>query len=67
MNKYFKPKSITWWASVTPICAGAFIASEPLHGATALVQTVHSMFGGASPATLINAGFAGIGLRGAVD
>lgn len=66
MKKYLKPKSLTWWASFVPIMAGAFIALEPVHGASAWVQAVSDMAGSLSPAVLINAGLLGIGLRGAV-
>jgi len=64
--KYFKPKSLTWWASFAPLLAGLFIAAAPLHGLTAAVEVINSMTGGASAAILINAGLAGIGLRGAL-
>ncbi len=64
--KYIKPKSVTWWAAVVPLAAGAFIALEPVHGLTAWVQSVQSMFGGVTPAEMINAGLFGIGLRGAL-
>ncbi|MGB1215856.1 MAG: hypothetical protein ACPG4X_20980 [Pikeienuella sp.] len=67
MGKYFKPTSLTWWASVVPIVAGVFIAAEPLHEMTLITQSVQDMFGGATPGMLINAGLAGIGLRGAVS
>lgn len=64
--KYFKPKSVTWWASVAPLVAGMIVATEPLHGLTAAVDVINAITGNASPAILINAGLAGIGLRGAL-
>lgn len=64
--KYWKPTSVTWWASVTPLCAGLFLATEPLHGLAAAAQSIEAMVGGTSPALLINAGLAGIGIRGAM-
>ncbi len=64
--KYLKPKSLTWWASVAPVVAGLIVASEPLHGGSAVVQTINSVTGNISPAVMINAGLAGIGLRGAL-
>lgn len=66
MRQYIKPKSLTWWMSVVPIVAGVFIATEPLHAQTLVVQSVQDMFGGATPVVLINAGLAGIGFRRAV-
>ena len=65
MNKYFKPKSLTWWASVTPLVCGVFMATEPLHGLTEVVASLKSATGLTAP-VLINMGLAGIGLRGAV-
>jgi hypothetical protein len=64
--KYFKPKSLTWWASACPLVSGLIVASEPLHGLSAIVQTIDNATGGVSPMVLINAGLAGIGLRGAI-
>lgn len=64
--KYLKPRSLTWWASVAPAVAGLIVASEPLHGFSAIVQTINSVTGHTPPALLINAGLAGIGLRGAL-
>lgn len=65
VEKYFKPGSLTWWSSVAPILVGLFMAFEPVHGLTAWTQSLGEIFGNASPAVLINAGLAGIGLRGA--
>ena len=65
MNKYFKPKSLTWWASVTPLVCGVFMATEPLHGLAEVVASLKNATGLTAP-VLINMGLAGIGLRGAV-
>ena len=65
-NKYIKPKSLTWWVSLVPILAGGTVAAEPLHGLVDLVTTIRAMTGDLSPAVLINAGLAGIGIRGAL-
>ena len=67
VHKYFKPNSLTWWSAVTPLAAGVFMAFTPVHDMVDLTASVKSMFGGASPAVLINAGLVGIGLRGAVS
>ena len=66
MNKYFKPKSLTWWSAVFPLVAGLVVASLPIHGLDALVRTIDSVTGGVAPAILINAGMVGIGVRGAM-
>lgn len=65
MNKYFKPRSLTWWASVTPLLCGLVVASEPIHGAAAFAASITAATGLEAPA-LINLGLAGIGLRGAI-
>ena len=63
--KYFKPFSLTWWASVAPLLAGLFMATEAIHGQSALVASIYAATGMSAP-VLINLGLAGIGLRGAV-
>ncbi|WP_372675357.1 hypothetical protein [Aquicoccus sp.] len=65
-GKYFKPKSLTWWASVTPLAGGLFMAFDPVHGLVEMSQVVRNISGGASAAVLINIGLAGIGIRGAL-
>ena len=64
--KYFKPKSLTWWASALPIFAGVFLALAPVHGLDSWSMAIGDLTGGAAPAVLINAGLAGIGFRGAM-
>jgi|VirMetMinimDraft_7_1064189.scaffolds.fasta_scaffold64618_3 hypothetical protein len=64
--KYLKPKSLTWWASLIPVLAGAFVATLPLHGNVSLVAMIDQLTGGTEPMILINAGLAGIGFRGAI-
>ena len=65
-RKYFKPMSVSWWASVAPLTAGVILATEPLHGWGAIVETLRSITGDVPPAILINTGLAGIGIRGAI-
>lgn len=64
--KYFKPFSLTWWSALCPLLIGVFLATEDLHGWTAMVNTVNALAGDPIPFNWINAGLAGIGLRGAV-
>jgi hypothetical protein len=64
-HKYFKPKSLTWWSGIAMVMSGGFIAAEPLHVLTNLAVTLQAIYADASPAMLINAGLAIIGLRGA--
>lgn len=63
--KYFKPQSLSWWASVVPLVVGLIIATVDLHGMVPLVTSLQLIVGDATPAILINAGLLGIGLRGA--
>ncbi len=65
-RKYLKPKSLTWWAAFVPLLLGLVAALEPAHGSASVIAVIDNMTGGASPYVLINAGLAGIGLRGAV-
>lgn len=65
-QKYIKPHSVTWWASVTPLACGVFMAFEPVHQLAEWTEAVRKMAGDAPPAVLINAGLAGIGIRGAM-
>ena len=63
--KYFKPNSVTWWASISPLAAGVFMAAEPVHGMTPIVQSIENATE-MTPYMLINLGIAGVGLRGAI-
>lgn len=65
MNKYVKPKSLTWWASIAPLFAGLFMASVPIHGMAGLADSIGNATGLSAP-VLINMGLAGVGLRGAI-
>lgn len=64
--RYIKPFSLTWWASFLPLALGILLALEPLHQSLVLVQFIHNFTGGIEPYVLINAGLAGIGMRGAI-
>ena len=66
MRKYFKPNSLTWWASVAPVVAGVFIATEPMHGMTDAVHSLNNATGRLTAPVLINMGLVGIGVRGAL-
>jgi len=65
INKYIKPKSLTWLVSFSTLAAGLVIATEPLHGMTAIVDVIRTATGMTSP-QLIMAGLGGIGMRGAL-
>lgn len=67
MNKYFKPKSLTWWMSLVPVALGGTVAAEPLHNMADVVQSIQNATGDTPPYVMINAGLAGIGIRGALD
>lgn len=66
-TKYFKPNSLTWWASFAPLMAGVIAALSEAFPALAPVKSViDALSGGVQPAVLVNMGLVGIGLRGAV-
>ena len=58
-KKYFKPKSLTWWASAVPLLLGLFMAFESVHGLVDYVTAVKTATGLSAP-VLINMGLAGI-------
>ncbi len=66
-RKYWKPTSLTWLASATPLALGVFIATEPMHHLSEAVEAARNMTGGLTPYELINAGLIGIGIRGAIE
>lgn len=66
-RKYFKPKSLAWWASVAPLFGGVIIAtSEAVPTIAPVAAVVKSLAGDMTPAQLIQLGLLGVGLRGAV-
>jgi hypothetical protein len=66
LEKYFKPNSVSWWASVAPLSLGLFMAGAPIHELYQWVEFAQNATGMKAP-VLINAGIAGIGLRGAIN
>jgi 1,4-dihydroxy-2-naphthoate octaprenyltransferase len=65
-EKYIRPKSVTWWASVTPLILGLILALAQTLGWTQVIALIEIFAPGASPAMLVNLGLFGIGLRGAL-
>lgn len=64
--KYFKPKSLTWWASFVPLVAGLVVAlSSALPELIPLANVINAMTGNVMPSLLITAGLVGIGFRAA--
>jgi len=67
-SKYFKPCSMTWWASFTPFILGVLLALTATFPALApLAIFIDSLTGGLPAYILVNMGLVGIGLRGALD
>ena len=66
MNKYIKPKSLTFWASMVSLSLGVFLAFAPIHGLADWVDAVNNLTGNVGSYALIQAGLVGIGLRGAL-
>jgi hypothetical protein len=66
--KYFRPDSLTWWASAVPLFAGVIVAMAAAIPALSPVAAFINAASGDLPApVLINAGLVGIGLRGAMQ
>ncbi len=67
MYKYFKPESLTWWASFVPLVAGVVLAMSAATGwLPGWVVFINALTGGVEPAVMVSVGLFGIGLRGAV-
>ena len=65
--KYFKPKSVTWWAGVGLIALGVAEAlAIHVWPHPDFLRLADELTGGLEPAPLIGIGLAWIGLRGAV-
>ena len=65
-QKYYKPRSLTWWSAIIPLAMGLTAATAPLHGLSAVTASINLMTGNLDPYILINSGLFGIGIRGAV-
>ncbi len=66
-RRYFKPHSLTWWASAAPLFAGAIKAASVAAPELQTITAVIDAASGDMPApVLINMGLIGIGLRGAI-
>ena len=68
MGKYYKPKSLAWWASIVPLVGGIILAlSAAFPALTQAAAVVQSAAGPeATASSLIQLGLLGIGLRGAL-
>lgn len=65
-HKYYRPKSVAWWASVTPLILGVILAVAQAFGWTPVIHIIDTFAPGMGPAVLVNLGLFGIGLRGAI-
>jgi hypothetical protein len=68
MKKYYKPKSLAWWASFAPLIGGVILAlSEALPQLRPAASVIQSLAGAdMTAARLVQLGLLGIGLRGAL-
>lgn len=68
LAKYFKPNSLTWWASVIPLVSGvAQLYDIELPVFTQLIRPfIQAAYPDVTPFMLINLGLGGIGLRAAL-
>ena len=67
MNKYIKPRSVTFWAGAVPLLSGLLMAASKVVPQLQPVSIVlDAIYGGISPSALINTGIAAIGIRAAI-
>jgi hypothetical protein len=64
LEKYVKPKSLTWWAGVVPLLAGLVLL---VAGGSDFAKQVQELYPNMDALTLINIGLAAIGIRGAIN
>lgn len=66
--KYLKPKSLTWWAGLFPLASGIVVSlAAGFPGLQPVADALVALYGGMTPAGMINAGLVAIGLRGAMS
>jgi hypothetical protein len=65
--KYFKPKSVTWWAGAAALGAGCVLAVHEGYDLGGLGVTLEELTGGLGAYTLLVQGAGLIGLRGAFN
>lgn len=68
IEKYLKPKSVTWWAGFLPLLGGVIVAAANtiLPAAQPVAAFVDELSGQLPASVLILSGLGLIGLRGAV-
>jgi len=67
MTKYFKPKSLTWWAGISSLSAGVVVAVSSSFGVLEPVGSfINALTGDIAPSIMVLYGLTAIGLRGAL-
>jgi hypothetical protein len=64
--RYFKPRSVTWWAGVFLVVMGATLGVDEGYDIGAVADVIRAWTEGIGPAALIGQGLGLIGLRGAL-
>lgn len=66
MRRYFKPKSVTWWAGAGLIFTGLLRGLDAGVDLGAVATVIDAWSGNASPSVLLLQGAGLIGIRGAL-
>jgi hypothetical protein len=66
MQKYFKPKSLTWWAGICLILTGLLRGTDAVFDLGPWAAVIDAWSGGSSASALILQGAGLIGIRGAI-
>jgi len=65
--KYFKPKSVTWWAGVSLIATGGVIGVDVGYDVGPIADVLNAWTGPVGPSLLIAQGAGLVGIRGALS
>ena len=65
--RYFKPKSVTWWAGATLIGLGGLLGVDAGYDLGAMADVIRAWTGNTGASVLIAQGAGLIGIRGALE
>lgn len=66
-RKYFKPKSVTWWAGTSLIATGAVLGVDVGYDVGPVADVLDAWTGRMGPSVLIAQGAGLVGIRGALS
>lgn len=65
--RYFKPKSVTWWAGTSLICLGGLLGIDAGYDLGGAADVVRAWTGNVGASVLLAQGAGLIGIRGALQ